>query len=211
MSIIEPKSGYWIETATGRKFDLAEPDASHVCIEDITHSLSMICRYSGHCRDFYSVAQHSVHMAERFRDPHAAMAALLHDAGEAYYGDIARPMKQLLGVFEHEYKAIRNKIDGLIENVFDVQNHVSQIKQADAFLMQWEARWLMKSKGEGWTFGPLPASLRIEDWPSLNAWNSFSSESQFLRLHQVLCECLDSASDGPLLAWQKRNGITPCF
>ena len=51
---------YWLQTFTGKKIDLINPTREMVDIEDIAHSLSMICRYNGHCRDFYSVAEHSV-------------------------------------------------------------------------------------------------------------------------------------------------------
>lgn len=206
----ETLTGYWIETASGRKFDLAEPDATQVCIEDIAHALSMICRYSGHCGEFYSVAQHCVHMAEHFRDPQAAKAALLHDAGEAYYGDIARPMKLLLGNFAQEYKAIRDKIDLLIERTFDVHHHAAQVKAADNFLMRWEARWLMPSRGEGWTFGPMPSVPTIEQWTALRPWRPDFARERFMLLFDTIeLDLADGLNE--LGRWQLAQGIIPCF
>ena len=108
---------YWLQTFTGKKIDLINPTRVMVDIEDIAHSLSMICRYNGHCRDFYSVAEHSVMVeamgsqillrreAERnsgkFSAPpkptseivQQSLALLLHDAAEAYIGDLTTPLK----------------------------------------------------------------------------------------------------------------------
>src|SRR5438552_3035736 len=87
----------WIQTFTGKKFFPLEPNADDICIEDIAHSLSMQCRFNGHSKQFYSVAQHSVLIASWwFGDyPKLAKYALLHDASEAYLSDIPRPLKQL--------------------------------------------------------------------------------------------------------------------
>jgi hypothetical protein len=87
----------WKQTYTGRVFDLLSPTPDSVCIEDIAHSLSMLCRFNGHCRLFYSVAEHSVHVWRRVRElggtRFVQQQALLHDAAEAYTGDMASPMK----------------------------------------------------------------------------------------------------------------------
>ena len=109
---------YWLQTFTGKKIDLINPTREMVDIEDIAHSLSMICRYNGHCRDFYSVAEHSGMVetmgsqillrreAERNSGKLSApprptseivqqsLALLLHDAAEAYIGDLTNPFKQ---------------------------------------------------------------------------------------------------------------------
>lgn len=89
----------WIQTFTGKKFYPLEPKMEDICIEDIAHSLSMQCRFNGHCKQFYSVAQHSVAMVNCwFPKPSQkkfARYALLHDASEAYLSDIPRPIKHL--------------------------------------------------------------------------------------------------------------------
>ena len=54
----------WVETYTGLKFHLADPKKNEIIIEDIAHALSLLCRYTGHCNQFYSVAQHSVYVSE---------------------------------------------------------------------------------------------------------------------------------------------------
>src|ERR1019366_6096193 len=60
-----------IRTYTGILFDFEEPEASPICIEDIAHSLSLLCRFAGHCREFYSVAEHSIRVSYVCPEEHA--------------------------------------------------------------------------------------------------------------------------------------------
>jgi hypothetical protein len=105
---------FWFQTYTGKMIDVVDPAPSMVSVEDIAHALSMTCRFGGHCRDFYSVGEHSL-LVERLggrslrpsnEDQSAISAAyllktrlafLLHDAAEAYLGDIVTPIKRGLG------------------------------------------------------------------------------------------------------------------
>jgi hypothetical protein len=84
-----------IATFTGKLFDLAAPDPGLVDIRDIARGLSLVNRWGGQTRQPFSVAQHSVMVAE-WCEPRDAAYALLHDAAEAYIGDITRPVKSLL-------------------------------------------------------------------------------------------------------------------
>lgn len=84
--------GDWMQTYSGRMYWPLDPHADEVYIEDIAHALSNMCRYAGHCLNFYSVAEHSVHMFEQAA-PEDKKWALLHDASEAYITDIIRPLK----------------------------------------------------------------------------------------------------------------------
>ena len=90
-----------ITTFSGRVMNPLDPSPEDFCLVDIAHALSMKCRYGGHCRFFYSVAQHSVLCAEVARragcDPRWA---LMHDAAESYLADIPRPVKVQLPGFE---------------------------------------------------------------------------------------------------------------
>jgi len=84
----------WIGTHTGTKFWPLEPAASEVHIEDIAHSLARQCRFNGHCRGFYSVAEHSIEVSRHVpRAKRFALWGLLHDAAEAYLSDLVRPIK----------------------------------------------------------------------------------------------------------------------
>lgn len=95
----DDRQGDFMQTATGRKFWPMDPRADEVFIEDIAHSLSLQCRYAGHCLRFYSVAEHSVLIARHLAAKHApevALWGLLHDASEAYLVDVPRPVKPYL-------------------------------------------------------------------------------------------------------------------
>lgn len=81
----------WIRTASGESFDPYNPRTRDVNIRDIAHALSNICRFAGHTRRFYSVAQHCVSVSLRCSDPRYG---LLHDASEAYLDDIRAPLKR---------------------------------------------------------------------------------------------------------------------
>lgn len=92
---------------TGKMFDPLNPDPAHIALESLAQSLSFTCRYNGHCSRFYSVAEHSLLVsyileAQGF-DKGVQLAGLLHDAAEAYLGDIVRPIKhdpRIAEVFE---------------------------------------------------------------------------------------------------------------
>lgn len=149
----EGRIGNWMTTASGRYFWPLDPRAPEVCIDDIAHALSHVCRFGGHCSRFYSVAQHSVlvaHLVERTNLP-LALHALLHDAGEAYLGDHIHPVKSALRV-------LRNAIDEsigrtewrimrAIDEAFGLRelsaDEAAIIKHADAVLLATEARDLM--------------------------------------------------------------------
>ena len=121
----------WLQTFTGKKFYPFDPDPELICIEDIAHGLSMECRYSGQCRRFYSVAQHSVLMArDMFVRADLKRQALLHDAHEAYLKDLPSPLKQL-PEFQF-YKDACRHLQKLINVKFglDIENDPA-IKQAD--------------------------------------------------------------------------------
>lgn len=96
--------GVWTQTRTGRAFYPQSPLPEDICIEDIAHALGNLCRFSGHTRRFYSVAEHSVHVSTQVPPEHA-LQALLHDATEAYLVDVPKPIKPLLiGYAELEAK-----------------------------------------------------------------------------------------------------------
>lgn len=86
--------GDWMQTHSGKEFWPLSPYLDQIMIEDIAHALSMQCRFGGHTKAFYSVAQHSVIVSEQCY-PEDALWGLLHDASEAYIGDVIRPLKLL--------------------------------------------------------------------------------------------------------------------
>lgn len=84
----------WIQTYTGRQYSYYDCKPDQIDITDIARALSHLCRFTGHCMKFYSVAQHSVLVSRETKNP---FLGLMHDADEAYTGDMCRPLKHSLG------------------------------------------------------------------------------------------------------------------
>ncbi len=142
--------GNWICTYTGKTFHLLLPRQEEICIEDIAHQLSLLCRFNGCCRQFYSVAEHSIRVSNIVPD-RLKLSALLHDAHEAYVGDMTRPLKQTFPV----YKDISNNIQVVIDDKFGTNIYQPEIKYADNVLLSTEKRDLMMVQDE-WAELPPP-------------------------------------------------------
>lgn len=131
-----------ISTWSGQWFDILDPASYDYDIEEIAHSLSNICRYTGHTNEFYSVAEHSV-LVSRLVPNNLAMCGLLHDAGEAYLGDVSSPLKALLP----EYKAIELQVERAIASYFGIPfPFPPEIKDADN-KMYWQERQDIANNG----------------------------------------------------------------
>ena len=136
----------WILTASGRHFNYLDPRADDIDILDIAQGLANECRYAGHTRAFYSVAQHAW-LASQIVPRICALEALLHDATEAYCKDIPRPLKQLLP----DYREIEARVDGAIRSRFHLPHSMSEdVHRADLILLATERRDLMPSDRTPW-------------------------------------------------------------
>jgi hypothetical protein len=136
----------YIETCKGKRFYIDDPKFD---IDEIAHALSMQCRYTGHTDRFYSVAEHSVLVANimtalNLGDP---LEGLLHDANEAYLSDIASPWKALLP----DYKKIEAKIEGPMRKHFGLPEKITDgCKYADWVALFAEAHVMIPTGGEDW-------------------------------------------------------------
>jgi 5'-deoxynucleotidase YfbR-like HD superfamily hydrolase len=129
----------WFMTHTGRKLYVLDPNPDDLVIEDIATPLSRICRFGGHTTKFYSVAQHSVYVS-RIVMPGNERAALLHDATEAYLGDIIRPLKGELKA----YWRIERMWWTAIARRFRLPNNLpAEVEVADRVALLTEMRDLM--------------------------------------------------------------------
>jgi hypothetical protein len=140
-------NGDTIRTFKGHYIDIFNPDHATIDIDDIAHALSQVCRFAGHTYKFYSVAQHSVECVVVMQkmgtvDKRILLTMLLHDATEAYIGDMARPIKRRLP----QYKAAENVLMSAIAEKFGlvypfpdiiktVDNHMLEIEH-DCVIMR---------------------------------------------------------------------------
>jgi uncharacterized protein len=176
MSDGETRIGDWLQTAHGRAFWPLDPRASEVFLDDIGHHLSMLCRYGGAVRSFYSVAEHSVRVADetarliRFAGGSAeavragALWGLLHDASEAYLVDVPRPVKHSPEM--NPYRAIEARVQAAICERFGLPiEEPPAVHEADALLRATEARDLMATPPMPWSSMPEPLTKTIVPWP----------------------------------------------
>lgn len=162
----------YVSTFLGNRFYLTRPHIDDVAIEDIAHGLAYQCRFNGQTQDFYSVAQHSLIVMQLVPVEHR-LAALLHDAAEAYLGDMVKPLKNLFP----EFSEIEARVMEIIGQRFDIDLiglHPS-IKQADLIALATEKRDLMPHSTEPWVslFGIEPLVEIIEPMPPQRAKQAF--------------------------------------
>ncbi len=179
----------WIQSYTGKRLWPLRPRVEDVDIEDIAHALANKCRFTGHCRDFYSVAQHSV-MVSEFVDRSLAMAGLLHDSSEYMLPDVATPVKHQLRGFKEIEEAVLDAVFkkfGLMA-VRNDETMMASIKEADLRVLAIEARDLMPNQPGDWCL-PFEADPYIE----ITTWSPQESKKRFIsRYEQILESALSS-------------------
>ncbi|TAM91191.1 phosphohydrolase [bacterium] len=156
-----------MECVTGFPFWPFDPHPEDVRIEDIAHSLAMQCRFAGHTKAFYSVAEHCWHVS-RLCAPQDALAGLLHDAAEAYLLDLPRPIKYDAKM--QPYRDAEAVVQRTIYAAFGLPPKTPvTVKEADRALAGLEIRELMTNRGAWWN-GPIAgAEIRCWDPPQAKA------------------------------------------
>lgn len=174
-----PRIGDWVQTYTGRAVFPLDLRPDDIDIRDVAHALSMQCRYAGHVQRFYSIAEHSVHVARWCRQygPDAALHGLLHDATEAYLVDVPRPVKPFL----QGYKEAEAAAWEVIVDRFDLVLHTPIVHETDNRILNDERPALMAPCEREWSLPDYrPLGVAIEGWLPARA------EREFLALFDEL-------------------------
>lgn len=157
--------GPFIQTFSGGRFYYREPLLEEIRIEDIAHAIAHNCRYNGHTRDFYSVAEHCI-LGSYMVPEEDALAFLLHDANEAYLTDIPSPMKAYLmehGVAGNILKELEARYDELIYRRFGLPWPMpATVKEADLRMLKTEVEQIMSDPADYRITDIKPYPLRIE-------------------------------------------------
>ncbi len=174
------RRGDWMQMHSGVRFWPLDPRPEDIRIEDIAHSLSLLCRFGGHCRRFYSVAEHSFHVASLLPD-HLKLAGLLHDASEAYVVDLPSPLKRCLP----DYQTIEAGVHRAIAEHFGLPEEMPpEVKTADRQMLVTEAWELMAHPPEEWA--EVAAGTNSAPSIRVRCWKPELAAAQFLWLFRIL-------------------------
>jgi hypothetical protein len=170
------RHGDWCQTFSGRKFYPLDPRPEEIFPEDLAHGLAMTCRFGGQSKRFYSVAEHCVRVSELI-DPRFAREGLLHDAAEAFIGDMIRPLKHQPEMVEFR------KAESVIEIAVRVRFGLKQtpecwtaVKEADNRILVDEIGELMRVPSAYWERHENVRGFGA----SIQGWDPALSETLFL-------------------------------
>lgn len=190
----------WIQTATGKRFEIFDPSIADIDIADIGHALSNLCRYTGHCARFYSVAEHCVRvsfrceeLARKMHEGHvevdcpmclkvvqrAARWGLLHDAAEAYVNDLNRPLKHQPEL--SRYRAIERKLMDVIAERFNLGPEPDEVAVADDELLWTEVRDIMQPLHPDWKGNAIGSVREPLAHVSIACWYPDKARNMFFR------------------------------
>lgn len=162
----------WIQTFSGRRFNPTNPVVDAIVIQDIAHALSLQCRFTGHVRQFYSIAQHCV-LVSYLCDEGDRLWGQLHDADEAYIPDLSSPLKHS-GKFDN-YRECGKTLQRAICKRFGLpEKEPASVKKADMLLLATEARDLMSPLHPDWVQPVEPLPFKIEPWGPDEAEDRFT-------------------------------------
>jgi len=182
----------WIQTFSGRRFYPLDPQPDQIDIIDIAHALSHLCRYVGHCKHHYSVAQHSLLVSQHVPAEHA-LWGLMHDAAEAYLGDVPRPIKALLPA----YKDAERRVPAAICARFGLPpDEPPEVKRVDTAILADERRALLSKldvSDHEWGATEPPLGIEIKPriafdakWAFIERFGSLTEQAALVRAHADL-------------------------
>lgn len=152
----------WIETRSGKRFDILDPQPDMICIEDIAHSTSQVNRFGGHGKFPYPVSQHT-RLGSYVIDQEFAMDFLQHDSSEGFIGDMSRPLKHFT-IAGDEYRKVEARIQAVICDVFHIAVvEPKQVKIVDNAMLYAEKEQIMGDVewDHKWADDETPADVKI--------------------------------------------------
>lgn len=171
----DPAPPFAIRLGSGAMFDFAAEGPREFNVLDAAHALGKICRFTGQCWRFYSVAEHSV-LVSRMVAPEHALAGLLHDAHEAFVGDVAAPLKALLA----DYRALEDRIAAEVRIAAGLPpNLPPEVDAADKALLAFEMAELFGASAMV-PRGALDAALAAYPRPRIDGWEPALAAKNFM-------------------------------
>jgi len=171
--------GASILTADGHYFDFLAPHPRTITLNAIARGLANTCRFGGQCERFYSVAEHSWWLSHMV-PPDLAVQALLHDAPEAFVGDVPKPLKEILP----DYQAIERRVEAAVFAKWGIGALDLEVKRGDARMLATEKLQLMRNTDRWrWTDGIRPYDIVIECLPPPLAYQLFLRRARDLGLN----------------------------
>lgn len=168
-----------IITHSGIMFDILNPTSDMICLDDVTHALSNICRYTGHVSRYYSVAEHCVHCSELPGAIEVQRACLLHDLSETFINDLSSPLKAHLP----KYKEIEENILCIAFSKYGLHTIApwdERIKEADKYMLRSEIFQLMPREAVAFE-GVLAMATSGERLIHVDGWHPEYAKKMFLR------------------------------
>ena len=175
----------WIQTYTGKRIDPWNYSEDDFCIEDVARSLAFTNRFSGHSTRPYSVAQHSLMVSQLCGDEHA-LWGLLHDAAEAYIGDIASPLKSQIIYYGLPISEVEKHILSVIMEMHCLPTAMPAcVKQADMIACAAERVVLMESDHD---WGEIDRFAERFYLPPLQRMTHWTAEYEFSTRYKELTQ-----------------------
>jgi uncharacterized protein len=177
-----------IQTFSGRRVNPFKPDPDEFDIEDIAHALANQCRFGGHCRAYYSVAQHSCLLTDLVEAEHgdavAQRWALLHDAAEAYLVDLPHPLKHGSDL-GRLFRQVEQPLQAAICQRFGLQGEPpSRLREIDRALLATEKAALVRP---AWDWpelqGIVAVTIAIDPWLPPQAADEFITRYERTQAH----------------------------
>ena len=175
-----------ITTFSGISFAPVTPDIDKIKIEDIAHSLSLLCRANGHFIRFFSVAQHAINCtkeaAARGYSTRVQLACLLHDASESYMSDVTRPVKKLLPIYVEIEENLQNAIYAKFLGSALAEDENMQMREIDDDMLESEFVVLLPKR-------EIRRIVSLKTNPTYEFENFDKVESEFLQLfHEIVAK-----------------------